>query len=144
MATPSTTTYEFDQVTASFASILIDGYAEGGGITVEPAEVSFVKYVGADGKVTRTKKLNRTAKVRIRIAQSSLANDLLSAYLNADMLTPGGLIAPLYIRDRSGRSLWTAASAWIEGFPSAELSDDTKEREWVFDCGETITFVGGN
>lgn len=145
MATPEACTYEFDQVTVSFGALLVDGYAEGGGVTVEPDSVSYMKYVGADGKVTRTKTLNRCGKVRIRLAQSSFANDVLSAQHQADLDAPNGAgISTLYIRDRSGRSIWSAAVAWIEGFPSADLKNETSEREWVIDCAKLVQFVAGN
>lgn len=145
MSTSNTTTYDFDQVSCIFGPVILDGFADGDAITIEPDAPFFTKYVGADGKVTRAKTLNRCTKVTIRLAQSSSANDQLSAILNADLLAPNGAgIVPFALTDRSGRSVFAAEHCWISEAPSASFTNDVGTREWILECGRTELFFGGN
>ena len=144
-ATPNFSEVDLSQVSFIFGPVIIDGFAEGDACTIEPDAPHFTKYVGADGKVTRAKSLNRCTKLTVRLAQSSAANDQFSVLLNADVLAPNGAgVVPLAIIDRAGRSVFAAAHAWISESPSVAFSNEVREREWVIECGVTEQFVGGN
>lgn len=145
MTTPQLTIYDFDQVTVGVGNIIVDGFAEGDGVMIEPDAAVFVKVTGADGKTTRTKTLNKGAKVTITLAQSSLTNDKFSALITADAEAPNGAgVVPLYIRDKSGRGLWTAAQCWLSELPSVDLKNEVTSRVWVIECAKLVRFDGGN
>lgn len=143
--TPRLTTYQFDQVTCAFGPILMDGFQDGEGIEIEQNQPTFTTHVGADGKVTRAKTLDRTATVRINLMQTSAQNDALSAIHIADRDTPNGAgILPLYIRDRNGRSLHTAPEAWIQKAPDSTYDRTPTVRVWELGVAFLENFVGGN
>lgn len=143
--TPKLTHYSFDQVTVALGPILMDGYQDGEGISIEQTEAGFTKHVGADGKVTRSKTLDKTATIYIRLMQTSAQNDPLSVLYQTDINAPNGAgVVPLYIRDRSGRSLHTAAEAWIEKAPDSTYDRTPTVRVWQIACAELVNFVGGN
>jgi hypothetical protein len=143
--TPQTTTYDFDQVTVALGPILVDGFQDGEGVSIEPGAETFTMVVGTDGKVTRSKTLNRTAKVNISLLQSSASNDALSVLHILDRDAPNGAgIVPLYIRDKSGRALYTAAAAWIEAAPTVSFDREATPRVWVIACSKLERVDGGN
>lgn len=145
MGTPRLTTYDFDQVIFTLGPIIVDGFDEGEGFTVS-TEPTFTKKVGADGKVTRSKKLDRTATIELKLMQSSAANDLLSALHELDRDNPNGAgVVPLLITDMSGRAVYKAAEAWIAAAPAdVSFGNEASARTWTIDCAELQRFDGGN
>lgn len=153
MATPRFTTYSFKNVTCNFGNIIIDGYQAGEGITIEHNADAYSLEVGIDGKATRSKIMNRSARVTINLAQSSAANDLLSAVyllgvteadLNGNPVGAGADVAPLVIRDRNGRSKFFAAEAWIARAPDVTYDQPSTVRAWIIDVAFLDEFHGGN
>lgn len=143
--TPRLTTYEFDEVTVVFGPILMDGFQDGEGVTVEKPEPTFTTHVGCDGKVTRSKTLNRTATVTIHLMQTSAQNDALSAIHIVDRDAPNGAgILPVYVRDRNGRSLHAGVEAWIERAPDSTYDRTPTTRDWVIAVAFLEDFIGGN
>lgn len=145
MGTPRTTVYDLDQVVFALGPILVDGFQEGEGFTIS-TEPTFTMKVGADGKVTRSKTLNRTATIELKLMQSSAANDLLSALHILDRDTPNGAgIVPLLISDQSGRAVYKAAEAWIASAPAdVSFGNEATPRTWVIHVSELQRFDGGN
>lgn len=145
MATKRFTHYDFSQVTAAFGPIIMDGYQDGEGITIEHTSDAFTLKVGVDGKATRNKVLDRSARITIKLMQSSAVNDLLSAVYLADRIAPNGAgVGPFIIRDQNGRSVFSAAEAWIARAPDVTFDQEVQVREWVFDCAFLDEFHGGN
>lgn len=137
--------YDPSQVTVIFAGIPISGFAEGTFVSAERNEDSFSLYVGADGEVTRAKSNNKSGRVTFTLAQSSLSNDALSAIATVDELSPAGDgIAPLLVKDLSGRTIVSALEAWIVKPATSEFGRETSEREWILESGDLTMFVGGN
>jgi hypothetical protein len=67
-----------------------------------------------------------------------------SALLNLDSEAPNGAgILPLYIRDRNGRSLYTAPEAWLEGFGDVSFDGEPTARDWVIGVARLLNFTGG-
>lgn len=144
MPTPQLTIYDFDQVTVALGAILFDGFQDGEGVTIEQ-EDAFTDKNGIDGKTVRSKTYNYTATVTINLMQTSACNDLLSALLNVDTAAPKGAgVVPLYIRDRNGRALYTAAQAWIAGPPQVTYDGEATVRAWKIRCARLIRVDGGN
>lgn len=135
MSTPQTTVYEFDRVAVNHGPILIDGFAEGDSISIDRDAVSFTYQVGNDGKVTRSKVLNRCTKITLRLMQRSDANTKLSALHEADRIGINGVgIVPTMVADLSGVAVYAAAQSWIEAPPQVTFGQDSGTREWVIVC----------
>jgi len=136
-------TYAPDQVTVVFGPVVLEGFAPDSLVSVEYEEDLWTKQVGADGHVARSKTNNATARVTVRLMQTSMSNDLLSAIALLDRHANEGVF-PLMIKDNSGRSLHVAESAWIARPPNVEYAREAGTREWIFDTGQMESFVGGN
>jgi hypothetical protein len=142
--TQDTTFYDFDQVICSLGPIIMDGFQDGEGITVEQ-EPTFTDKKGLDGKVTRSKTLDRRATVTITLMQVSACNDLLSALHVLDRDAPNGAgVVPLVIRDRNGRAVFQAAQAWISQAPQVTFDQEATSRAWVIRCAKLQRIDGGN
>lgn len=143
--TPGFTNYAFDQVSAIIGPVIIDGFAEGEGVTIVRDAPAFTKYVGADGKVCRARMKNKCAKVTVRLGQYSATNDQLSALYNAGLLTPNGEdVVPFGLIDNSGRSVFTSAYCWLAELPEVSFGSEVGVREWVFDTADLDALLGGN
>lgn len=143
--TPGLTLYDPDQVTVAFGPVIVDGYADGEFVSIEPASEIFTRYVGTDGKVTRSKQLRRDATITFTLASSSATNDALTAIAELDRSAPNGAgIYPLFIRDNGGRALYTAAQAWIEALPTVTFDRQATPRAWVLACANLVRVDGGN
>jgi hypothetical protein len=143
--TPGLTLYDPDLVTVAFGPIIVDGYADGEFVAIEPASEIFTRYAGTDGKITRSKQLRRDATITFTLASSSATNDALTAVAELDRRAPNGAgILPLFIRDNGGRALYTAAQAWIEALPSVTFDRQATPRAWVLACADLIRVDGGN
>lgn len=143
--TPRLTTYSFDQVIAVFGPILFDGFQDGEGIEIEQNEATFTDHLGTEGKVTRAKSLDRRAKIRFNLMQTSGQNAALSAIHIADRDTPnGGGIFPLSIRDTNGSSLHFAAEAWISKAPDSVYDRTPTVRVWEITVAFLENFVGSS
>lgn len=143
--TPQTTTYSLDRVVCILGPIILDGFSEGDAITVTRASPSFTKTVGADGKVCRSKTLDKSGSFAISLGQWSAANDQLSVLLNGDETAPNGAgITFCKLIDLSGRSLYFGKDSWLQGFPEAAFNREPGARVWTVDISKLDVFVGGN
>lgn len=137
--------YDLDQVTIAIGPILCDGFQDGEAFTLEPATETFTMVVGADGKVARSKTLNRTAKLTLNLLQTSATNDQLAVLHNGDRDAPNGAgIVELYIRDRNGRALYTAAQCWVSKAPDVTFDREATARVWEISIARLERFDGGN
>jgi hypothetical protein len=138
-------TYDADEVTIGLGPILAEGFQDGEMVSIEPGAEVFTDVVGTDGQVTRSKTLNKTATITVKLMQSSSTNDLFSALLTTDANAPNGAgVVPIFIRDRNGRSLHTGAHAWLSAWPAVTYDRGATVREWVIRVSRLTTFVGGN
>lgn len=137
-------TYDFDELTFVLGSIIPDDFEEGG-IQIEHSEPTFSMVTSLDGKVTRSKTLNRTAKITVTLLQSSATNDKFATLLTLDRDAANGAgITNLMLKDNSGRSLYEAPEAWIEGPPAATFVREAEARAWVICVSKLERFEGGN
>ena len=143
MIDPVVRTYDPKLVIVTFGAIPITGFAEGTFVSIAGNGDRFEKSKGADGTVDRVNKNANDYAVTITIKQTSLTNDLLSAVLNADLLSNTGKF-PLTIKDLNGTALFFAPQAWIAKDPDDEYSDTLSSREWRIDTGPGTKFTGGN
>lgn len=137
--------YDPDQISVTFAGLLIQGYADGEFVTVEQQSDNFSDVVGTDGRVSRSKTNDRRATITFSLMQTSDSNDELSQIANDDLNNPGGAgVGALYIRDRGGRSLYSANSAWISRPPDVSLDRAATARQWTLRAAQLERTDGGN
>lgn len=136
-------TYDSRRVTVVFGANTLTGYADGEFASVERDAESFEKYVGSQGEVTRSRSNNRSGRAKVRLAQTSISNDVLAAINAADELNGSGVL-PFMVKDLNGTTLVLAKEAWIVKPAPLVFDRPIVEREWEFDLGDMIVFVGGN
>jgi len=137
-------TFDPQKIIVTFFGFPISGFADGTFVNVTGASDKFNKAMGADGEITRTKTNDYTSEVTISLTQSSLSNDVLSGFVNADRLLNAGK-GPLAITDLNGTTLRFWKEAWIKKEPDMGMSKDVETRDWVFDTGQEDQFlIGGN
>lgn len=141
-----TKVYDADQISLVIANLPIDsGYADGEFLRIEQDSDDFGDVVGTDGETTRFKTNDRRATITVILGQSSSGNAVLSAMNSLDRNTPGGAgIGVLFIRDRQGTSLYTAAKCWIAKPPDVSFGREPGPREWKIRCGNLVRLDGGN
>jgi hypothetical protein len=137
-------TKAFDPAQAIFTlgGIEIKGYAPGSKIAASFPEL-YNMVVGLDGEVARGKTNNKTSQWKVSLLQTSVSNRTLMTLFSADDSAPGGTIFPLFYKNLTGDTIITAASAWIVGYPEYSITAEVGVNEWTIQCGETITYIGG-
>ena len=130
--------YSFADVALVINGVAITGFGDGGGISIEPVESRSQLVTGDDGHQTRVVSANKAKMVRITLAQSSAANDVLSA------LTGPNTVFVVALVDGNGASFFTARSCFITDVPTAEFREALTDREWTIAAPYVTDFVGGN
>lgn len=126
-----------------FGGKIISGYQDGTFIIARRNQQAFNLKVGTDGEGTRVKTNDRSGQVEIHLMQSSPSNDDLSSIAAADELLNAG-VNPLLIKDNTGNTLGTAATAWIQKLPDTEFGNEANGRSWILETDDLELFVGGN
>lgn len=136
-------TYDPKQVIAIWGAVIFTGLVDDGdAIAIEYDEDHVTKKVGLDGEVARAMSANRTGKITVRLMATSMVNDALSAAAVLDQ-TDRSAVFPFTIKDLSGLTLVFTSSAWIMKTPGPSYGKEIGTREWVFDCAQMDSFVGG-
>jgi hypothetical protein len=135
--------YTGAEVSITIAGITITGTGDGTFLTISRNNPAFTDGTGTDGEGWRAKSTDKSGTAVITVLQTSQANDLLSALAAADEATGDG-VGALLVKDLSGRSLFSAETAWIEKYADSEFARDKSEREWTLKTNELLVFVGGN
>lgn len=137
--------YDPKNIAVIVAGTQLGGFTDGTFVNVERNEEMWTMKVGVDGIGTRSKTNNRSGKITVTLHQSSSFNDFLSGLANTDENTPGGSGGvPVLIRDNSGTSLYTSATAWINKQAGAEFGKEVQNRVWVLETDQLIMFTGSN
>ena len=136
-------TYDPSQVHIIFGPLILTGYADGTFVNVNRKEDMFSLQIGTSGEGTRSKSNNRSGEVMVQLMQSSDSNAALSELALADEIGNVGVF-PLFIKDNSGSSIYTAETAWIVKIPDSEFSREAGPREWKFETDVLVAHVGGN
>ena len=136
-------TYNSGEVSIIFAGIPFEGFADGTFVTIARNNPSFNDLVGSDGEGARAASNDKSGTVTVTLMQTSLTNDELSAIALLDELTGDG-VAPLLVKDNSGRTVASAETAWLEKPADAEFGREISNREWVFKTDNLGLFIGGN
>lgn len=137
-------TYDFNQVSCIVGGNALTGFADGDDVVkVEYEKEEFMTIVGASGEATRTKSNNKSAKVTLKLLKTSLANDILNGYLQADRLSNSGLF-PFLVKDNNGTDLHAAEQMWIEKAPSVGHGENPTATEWILRTSYMVSTYGGN
>lgn len=136
-------TYDPALVILTYGGIPIKGFADGTFIVVERSNDAFTKTSGADGRVSRAKSNDKSGTVTVTLAQTSSSNDVLAGFAKQDELSNTG-VKVLNCKDVGGRSTHFSSAAWIRKVPNAEYGKEISNREWVLDCDNLDSFIGGH
>lgn len=139
----NTKTYAAKKVQVVYGTHTLVAYMEDSFVEIERDSDSFTKMVGADGEVARAANADRSGKLKVKLQQVSISNDVLSTELNIDEATNVNT-KPCMVKDGSGRTLWSTAEAWISKPANVVFSKGIEGREWTIEAGVWLPFTGGN
>lgn len=137
-------TYNGKEVTVVWGPIIFSGFGEDEFCAIAYNSDDYDLHMGSDGKGTRSANNDNSAQVTVTMAQSSDANDQVSALGKADRLSVNGVMHPLMVKDNSGRSIYMAKEAYLKKRPDATFGKTTSEREYIFETDNLEDFTGGN
>lgn len=135
--------YDPAQVVITYSVFKLEGTAPDGRVNIVFPD-GFGHVVGTDEEVARFKINDPTARVTVPLLQTSVLNDTLTTLFLADKASPNGVPNPLFIKDLNGTSLFMAAGAWIVKIPDVQYIGGIATREWAFQTGAMIPYLGGN
>ncbi len=122
---------------------LTSGRAKGDYLQVIYNNDAFQEFQGIDEEGAWIANGDQSARVLVTLLQSSDLNDILSALHIADRAAPGGLLLPLLIKEKNGRTAYSAARARIIKFADGIWSDGGAVRQWTISTLLLRGFVGG-
>ncbi len=126
-----------------FGTHRLAGWGPGDYVGVVYDVEAFNSLVGVDGLGAWAKNQNLAATVTLTLMQTSDSNDRMSAFHLADRATPNGIQLPFVVREKGGRTLFTADKARILKIPDTVWSDTVQVRAWQVRSLRLIPFVGG-
>lgn len=126
--------YSFKNASVIFGIIEMGGFADGDDVVnIEQNAEQFTKTVGAKGDVTRVQTADNSARVTVKLLQTSSTNkELTNTYLG-DRETAAAA-APLIVTNLESGEVFACNNAWIVGYPTVTRGAGVNIMEWVFDC----------
>lgn len=144
MAEKVTRVYNADEVTFSFADVLVEGgFADGEFVKIEEESDTYTDVVGADGEVAASKTNDRRATITLSLLQTAAYNKILSDAWNLGIASDGIAAGELLVRDRQGSTVFNAL-AWILKPPDVSLDRGVTPRAWPFRTGQLQRTDGAN
>jgi len=137
-------TYAAEKVVVAVGGVIVSGFGDGDFITAKFDEDRFVKRVGADGEVGRSKNASKSGTIEIVLSGTSGANDELTRLFNLNMIGGVDAIIPVSVVDLSGRTVLFAGKAWLKTAPDVVFGKEISDRTWTIDCADLSYGVGGN
>ena len=92
--------------------------------------------VGSAGEHAYAKSGDESGTVTVRLLQTSMANDILSALIDVE--------GELLMKDMGGATLVSSTSARLKKPPKGAFGKDIGNREYVFICPRMFAFTGGS
>jgi hypothetical protein len=124
---------------------VVGGYTEGTFIDISRLVAHATMTTGADGSHARVVRRVKSADITITLHQSSESNDVFSALLALDEQTRDNTnLFSILIKDQTGRSMYSAAQAFIGTVPSSTFGVEMSDRAWVIHTTNMETHIGGN
>lgn len=131
-------TYNAKQVSVILGGFPISGFADGQFLSIVPNADLYELTVGTDGDGTRSAQNNKSAQITLSLLQSSVSNAVLES------LAEGEETFALLIKDNSGSTIYSAATAWVRRRPDANFDRTVGQRDWLLETDELIGAEGGN
>jgi hypothetical protein len=136
-------TYAVSDVSVLIAGVFeAEGLAADGFISITKDIPQYSTRRSTDGVIARTKRKDTGYTVKLTVVQTSETNNLLMKMLALDYVTDSAKF-PLFVKDRSGTSVFAAATCWIVSEPETSFSNELEMREWTLQCTQAVHFVGG-
>lgn len=135
-------TYGVNELIVTYGANRLTGWADGEFMTVSYDDDIYKYTNGADGEVARVKSNKLMATITLRFLQTSASNDILSAYLIADI--DANAPQNFLIKDLNGETIMSSAKASIIKFPDFSFGTENSNREWQIKAPKLVGFLGGN
>lgn len=135
--------YDPKRIMISVGALVVTGFIDGTFVTITPDGDNFSMYKGADGMISRANLNPSTAILKISLAQTSPANDVLSDMMKVDITTSQSTF-PIVVQDLSGTTMHTAASCWIIKQPEQKFGKNINAIEWEIQLTGYTGHIGGN
>lgn len=135
-------TYDPSKVTLVIAGNIISGFHDGSFIQVSRDEDTWLRTVGADGRVARARNLNKMGIVTFTLQQGSPSNSICSALANTDDLTgvpPGAF----QIIDQNGTTNLSGDETFFLKPADVEFAKEVSGRQWSLCVPKLEGIVGG-
>lgn len=139
-------TFDGSEVHVIIGTVPLSGFSDGDSVTATRSTDLFSKRTGLDGSTGRAKNTDKSGTIEVRLLQTSLANDSLSALMNLDSLgLEGNIVFPVSVIDMSGRTVISGSDCWLQTAPPVAFSTNAVgERVWTFASAALTLYVGGN
>ena len=134
-------TFSIQACQITFGGFTISGFTPDDAITFTPSNDIFEKVIGCDGDMSMSQKAVQW-DVEVSLSQTSLTNNVLSAVVNADIISGTGVL-PFGFVDPRGATVFTLTAARVMAWPTAAFGSTIKDRKWKL-SGVGFGFVGGN
>ena len=113
---------------------IIEGYAEGEFLTIEPDGDGWTKTSGSHQQVTRNRMDMPGGMITMNLQGGSPSNQVMYDLWQADKDTGTSTFA-ITVRDvRSGGKLAQSEAAYVKQVPNLVFGDEIQDVEWVIDC----------
>ncbi len=136
-------TFDFKKCLILVGPSIIQGFADGEGLSLELDDDLYQKQTGADGDVARARRHGLAANAKLTLMQTSPSNNVLMGYAILDHLSNAGVV-PLTVKDLLGQTAIFAPYCWVKKPAPMALGKELTNREWMLDLANTEIFVGGN
>lgn len=132
-------------ITTNGFSHTINGYADGGFVSISRLVLGSEPYSGADVTNARVVRANKNATITMSLAQTSESNDILSQLLKNDSISRDSTwLFSVLVKDNTGRSQYFSRQCYIGGHPDSSFSTAIDSRDWLIHCVKLEQNVGGN
>lgn len=135
-------TYDPMKVTLVIGGNIISGFHDGSFIQVSRDEDTWLRTVGADGRVARARNANKMGMVTFTLQQGSPSNSVCSSLHNADELTgvpPGAF----QLIDQNGTTVLAGDETFFLKPADVEFAKEVSGRQWSLAVPKLEGVVGG-
>jgi hypothetical protein len=134
-------TYRPGEVVLTVCGYLVEGWTS---ISVTRNSPTFKQIRGIRGKNTRVRLQDASGSIKVALTQTAITNDVFSEIVSLDRGT-GTQRLEVVVKDTAGTSLFSSATAYLDGYPEVTFSASQTERSWDILCDKMDSFfVGGN
>lgn len=136
--------FDPDLYTVTFSALPMSGWSEDTMIEIEEDGPAFTYKKGLDGGISRSKNLAQTAKVTFHLMSTSRSNADLSLIHAQDKAQPGGAgVAPIFMKDGNGASIFAHDKSWIEQGPKVSRGKEADDNAWPIRVASGYVFIEG-